>query len=107
MTDINTKGSILIIVGFIILFLGWLSLITGIIGVAVAEDINIFVEVEDMIFVLQQISAGSVQLQMFIRILFGLIFIFIGNSFMVAGFEKHRGIEQICHPRLQDFNRGF
>jgi len=107
MTDINSKGTVLIIVGFLILFLGWLSLITGIIGVAVAEDINIFVEVEDMIFVIKQISAGSIQLQMLIRILFGFILIFIGNSFMVAGFEKHRGIEQVCHPRLQDFNRGF
>jgi len=68
MTDINTKGSILIIVGFLILFLGWLSLITGIIGIAVAEDINIFVEIEDMIFVLKQISAGSIQLQMFIHL---------------------------------------
>jgi hypothetical protein len=107
LTDINSKGTVLIIVGFIILFLGWLSLITGIIGVAVAEDIKIFVEVEDMIFVLKEISAGSIQLQMFIRILFGFIFIFIGNSFMVQGFQRHRGIEQICHPRIQDFNRGF
>lgn len=107
MTDVNTKGSILIIVGFLILFLGWLSLITGIIGVAVAEDVKIFVEVEDMILVLKEISAGSIQLQMFIRILFGFIFIFIGNSFMVEGFQKHRGIEQVCHPRIQDFNRGF
>ena len=58
MTDINSKGTVLIIVGFLILFLGWLSLITGIIGLAVAEDINIFVEVEDMIFVVKQITAG-------------------------------------------------
>jgi len=107
MTDINTKGSILIIVGFLILFLGWLSLITGLIGIVVAEDVNIFVQVEDMVFVLKEISAGSIQLQMFIRILFGFIFIFIGNSFMVEGFQKHRGIEQVCHPRLQDFNRRF
>ncbi len=105
MTEINTKGSFLIIVGFAILFLGWLSLITGLIGVVIAEDINIFVQVEDMIFVLKEISASSIQLQMVFRIILGFIFIFIGNSFLVEGFQRHRGIEQVCHPRIQDIQR--
>ena len=105
MTEINTKGSFLIIVGFAILFLGWLSLITGLIGVVIAEDINIFVQVEDMVFVLKEISASSIQLQMVFRIILGFIFIFIGNSFLVEGFQRHRGIEFVCHPRIQDIQR--
>ncbi len=102
---VDTRGFFLIALGFFILFLGWLSLIPGIIGLFIAQDFSFLIQVEDMVFVERTVSASSIVFSMIIRIILGFFFIVIGNSFLVEGFQKHRGIEHICHPRFQDLTQ--
>lgn len=89
----------LMVIGFLILVIGWFSIFTGAVGIATAEDIRFFIEVEDMIFVEDVLTAEQIILHMFVRIFLGFLLVLIGNSFLARGIEEHH----ICHPRFGDF----
>lgn len=87
------------LVGFLILVIGWFSIFTGAVGIATAEDIRFFIEVEDMIFVQDVLTAEQIIFHMGVRIFLGFFLVLIGNSFLARGIEDHH----VCHPRLGDF----
>ena len=89
------------IVGFLILVIGWFSIFTGVFGIASAEDIRFFIEVEDMIFVQDVITAEQIIIHMGVRVFLGFFLVLIGNSFLARGIEE----DHVCHPRLGDFAR--
>lgn len=86
--------------GFFLVFIGFLSIFTGIIQVISAEDVNFLVQVEEMLFIQSTQTANSMILFGVLRFFIGILFVIIGNSFMLrAGVD-----DRICHPRMGDFN---
>lgn len=86
--------------GFFIMFLGFLSIITGIIQMATAEDIVFLIQIEEMLFVQDTITKESIVFMGLFRFLIGIFFVVIGNSFLLRGDMLH---ERFCHPRMGDF----
>ena len=95
----KVKSYPLAFVGLLILVIGWFSIFTGVFGIAVAEDIRFFIEVENMVFVEQVITAEEMVVHMIVRVVLGFFLVLIGNSFLVRGIEE----DHICHPRFGDF----
>ena len=94
----RVKSYPFVFVGFLILVIGWFAIFTGVIGIAVAEDIRFFIEVENMVFVEDAITAEEIIVHMFIRIILGFLLVLIGNSFLGRGVDD----PSICHPRFGD-----
>lgn len=85
--------------GFFIVFLGFLSIITGVAQMITADDVVFLVQIEEMLFVQETISKQVVIFSGLLRFILGILFVIIGNSFMIRG-----GIhERACHPRIGDF----
>lgn len=87
------------LVGFLILVIGWFSIFTGVIGIATAEDIRFFIEVEHLVFVQDVVTAEQIIFHMAVRIFLGFFLVLIGNSFLARGIDE----THICHPRFGDF----
>lgn len=98
MVDKNTNR-ILLIAGLVLLFIGWLSVFTGFAGFILAEDFEFFIEIEDMLLLKQVITEESIQFQMGIRIIFGFLFIFLGNQFLLS---SNLVRERFCRPCMND-----
>ena len=98
MVDKN-KEHLLLVVGFVLLFIGWLSVFTGFAGFILAEDFEFFIEIEDMLLLKQVITEESIQFQMGIRIIFGFLFVFLGNQFLLS---SNMVRESICKPCMND-----
>lgn len=98
MADKNTDR-ILLVAGLVLLFIGWLSIFTGFAGYILAEDFEFFIEIEDMLLLKQVITEESIQFQMAIRIIFGFLFVFLGNQFLLSsGMVRQR----FCRPCIND-----
>jgi len=89
--------------GFFLVFLGFLSFITGFLQILTAQDITFLIQIEDMLFVQETLTKESMIFSGLIRLILGFFFVLIGNSFMRRG-GLHEGI---CHPRMGDFHSKF
>jgi len=98
MVDKNTDR-ILFVGGFVLLFIGWLSVFSGFAGFILAEDFEFFIEIEDMLLIKQVITEESIQFQMAIRIILGFAFIFVGNQFLLS---SRMISEKLCKPCIND-----
>lgn len=87
--------------GFFIIFIGFLSIFTGVAQIVSATDVFFVVQIEDMIFLDQIVSKESVVLSGVIRVMIGFLFIVIGNSFAFRG----GFVSSVCHPRMSDIIR--
>jgi uncharacterized membrane protein len=91
-----------IFVGLLILIVGWVSIFSGFAQVILAEDFEFFIQVEEMLLVKQIIPESDFVLFGVIRIIFGLLLVFIGNSFLLASKSVN---ERMCKPCFDDLRR--
>lgn len=97
---INTTGSMIawLLFGFFLIFIGFLSIVTGFAQIISSDDVFFIVQIEDVIY-FDSVSRTSIIISGLLRVVIGLFFIVIGNSFMHrAGLHS-----MICHPRMSDF----
>lgn len=86
--------------GFFLVFIGFLSIFTGLAQIISADDVFFIVQIEDVLF-LDSVSAESVVFSGLLRIFLGFLFIIIGNSFAFRG-----GFASCyCHPRMSDLSK--
>ncbi len=84
--------------GFFLVFIGFLSIFTGVAQILSAEDVFFIVQIEDML-IADSVSKESIMFGGLLRIFIGFLFIVIGNSFAFRG-----GFASMaCHPRMSDF----
>jgi len=89
--------------GFFLVFLGFLSIFTGIAQIVTAQDITFLIQIEDMFFVQETLTESSMIFSGLIRLILGFFFVVIGNSFMLRGGMHHH----VCHPRMGDIHNRF
>jgi len=92
-----------LVFGFFLVFLGFLSIFTGIAQIVTAQDITFLVQIEDMFFVQETLTESTMIFSGLIRIILGFFFVVIGNSFFLRGGMHHK----ICHPRMGDIHSRF
>jgi len=84
--------------GFFLVFIGFLSIFTGVAQILSAQDVFFLVQIEEMLFT-DSISKESIMFNGLLRIFIGFLFIIIGNSFAFRG----GFVSVACHPRMSDF----
>ncbi len=95
MTHMNERNIILVI-GFVLFFLGWLNIFTGFIMIFLAEDTIILgLGLESMVFFVDIITEKDQVFQGMFRIVLGLIILVIANSLIS---QKHA----MFRPNLHD-----
>ena len=86
-------------VGLLIVIVGWVSIFSGFAQVILAEDFEFFIQVEEMLLVKQIIPESEFVIFGVIRIIFGLLLVFIGNSFLLASSAVNK---RMCRPCFDD-----
>jgi len=86
-------------VGLLIVIVGWVSIFSGFAQVILAEDFEFFIQVEEMLLVKQIIPESDFVIFGVIRMVFGLLLVFIGNSFLLASSSVNK---KLCRPCFDD-----
>jgi len=102
MTKNNRDKYPFVFVGLLILIVGWFSIFSGFAQVLLAEDFEFFIQVEEFLLVKQIIPESDFVLFGVIRIIFGLLLVFIGNSFLLASSAVNK---ELCRPCFDDLRR--
>jgi len=89
-------------VGILIVIVGWVSIFSGFAQVILAEDFEFFIQVEEMLLVKQIIPESDFVIFGVIRMVFGLLLVLIGNSFLLASSAVGR---KMCKPCFDDLRR--
>ena len=95
------ERNIILVIGFILFFLGWLNIFTGFIMIFLAEDTIILgLGLESMVFFVDIITEKDQVFQGMFRIVLGLIILVIANSLIS---QKHL----MFRPDLHDCKHGI
>jgi len=100
----HIKNTPLVIVGMLLLIIGWFSIFSGFFGLGRgAEDtIVITFQLESMLVDKTFVPASHFIFHMVLRIILGFLFVFIGNAFLVRGlYTRHAWM----HPEFNDLRR--
>jgi hypothetical protein len=101
----NERNFILII-GFVLFFLGWLNIFTGFIIIFFAEDTIILgLGLESMVFFVDIISEKEQVFHGMFRIVLGLIILVIANSLIAQKHIMFRPDLRDCKDCLKPFRR--
>lgn len=86
-------------VGLLIVIVGWFSIFSGFAQIILAEDFEFFIQVEEMLLVKQIIPESEFVIFGIIRMIFGLLLVLIGNSFLLASKAVN---DRMCRPCFDD-----
>jgi len=86
-------------VGLLIVIVGWFSIFSGFAQIILAEDFEFFIQVEEMLLVKQIIPESEFVIFGVIRMIFGLLLVLIGNSFLLASKAVN---DKMCRPCFDD-----
>ena len=99
MTNNNRDKYPFLFVGILIVIVGWFSIFSGFAQILLAEDFEFFIQIEEMLLVKQIVPASDFVVLGVIRMIFGLLLVFIGNSFLLASKAVN---DKMCRPCFDD-----
>jgi len=100
------ERNIILVIGFILFFLGWLNIFTGFIIIFFAEDTIILgLGLESMVFFVDILSEKEQVFHGMFRIVLGLIILVIANSLIAQKHIMFRPDLHDCKHGIEKFKR--